>query len=52
MLINSIDAVTSEPQLQTVINIEVPAHSAVSIPTRKSGTYTSNTPGIYEVQFN
>ena len=44
--INSIDIAVSEPQLQTIGNIEVPAHLVVTIPT-KNLVYVLQTNHVY-----
>ena len=50
ILIISIDITIKEKQLQTISNVEIPAYSIVTIPTRKSGIGISNIPCVYEVK--
>ena len=52
IFINSIDIVKNVTHLRTISNIEIPAHSVVTIPTRKTGRCTTNTPCIFEVDIN
>ena len=49
---NSINTVLEELHLQTVNNIDIPAHYIVTMPTEKTGTCTLHTLCIYEVQVN
>ena len=51
LLINSID-ITNVTHLRTISNTEIPAHSIVTIPTRKTGECTTYTPCIIEVEID
>ena len=52
ILINSVDIITSVAHLRTISNIEIPAHSFLTIPTKKTGKCTTNLPCIHEVEIN
>ena len=52
VLINSVDTVLGGLPLQTINNIEIPAHFIVTIPTKKIGTCALNTPCTCEMQVN
>ena len=52
VLFSLIDIVTNLAYLRTICIVQTPAHSIVTLPTKRNGKYNATTQCIFEVEIN